>query len=198
MTELLILRFFMEHGGESFSIRDVSLQLSISYKVAYEIIMRLVDEGLLLLEKKGNSNICTFSFKFNDKVFQVEMMRKQDLLKNKTIQVIDSHLKDVESVFFISLLFGSYAKGNPNKQSDIDICIICDDKTVMKKIREILSVLPLSLHLVEFTSKEVLLMIDTRKDNVFKQIILSSIILTGFEDYYRLLNHGFSQSERKF
>lgn len=56
---------------------------------------------------------------------------------------LNNVIKEICSGFNISsiYLFGSYAYGNPNEESDLDICIITDDKSkrkveIMKQVRK--------------------------------------------------------------
>lgn len=56
---------------------------------------------------------------------------------------LNNLIKEIHSVFDISsiYLFGSYAYGTPNEDSDLDICIITDDKSkrkveIMKIVRK--------------------------------------------------------------
>lgn len=56
---------------------------------------------------------------------------------------LNNLIKEIYGIFDVSsiYLFGSYAYGNPNKDSDLDICIITDDKSrrkveIMKIIRK--------------------------------------------------------------
>ena len=48
-----------------------------------------------------------------------------DLIENKKFEELIKHLKTKKSIIAV-ILFGSYAKGNFNEKSDIDICIITD------------------------------------------------------------------------
>lgn len=56
---------------------------------------------------------------------------------------LNNLIKEIYSIFDISsiYLFGSYAYGDPNEDSDLDICIITDDKSkrkveIMKLVRK--------------------------------------------------------------
>ena len=51
-------------------------------------------------------------------------------ISNSVLQKIDLYLKELERNNIIvrkAILFGSYAKGNYNEQSDIDLAIVSDD-----------------------------------------------------------------------
>ena len=59
---------------------------------------------------------------------------------------LNNLVKEIYGVFDISsiYLFGSYAYGNPNDDSDLDICIIANDRSkrkveIMKLIRKAIS-----------------------------------------------------------
>jgi len=83
---------------------------------------------------------------------------KEALLKNKNI--------------CFSLVFGSYAKGNPNNKSDIDLGIYC------YKPPEGLEVLELISHLSEYAQKEVDLTILNKASAFLRhQVMLNCIRL---------------------
>lgn len=59
------------------------------------------------------------------------------------IQVVVERLRDNITMEEV-IIFGSYAYGEPNDDSDIDICVIisdpnCDKRLLLKKIRRIIS-----------------------------------------------------------
>ncbi len=70
--------------------------------------------------------------------------------------------------FLTLLLFGSYAKKNYDKNSDIDLCLICDNKSIVKKIKQKLNLLPLDIDLHVFSVIEFRSMLDVKKDNLAK------------------------------
>lgn len=71
--------------------------------------------------------------------------------------------------------------------SDIDIAIICDDEDISKKIVSNLSILPLDLHILDFTSKDFSEMLNSREFNVGLEIKKNYIILKVFENYYNII-----------
>jgi len=81
--------------------------------------------------------------------------------KNELIQAINNSLTSIDAKKII--LFGSYAYGNPNENSDIDLCII-EDK-IESKIKE-----------------------KTKIRKLLKGIKISKDILVEEEDYF--LSHS--------
>ena len=70
------------------------------------------------------------------------------------------------------ILFGSYAKGNPKQDSDIDIYLETNDNKIKNKIKEINS--KLSIKIGKFDAKSLLI----------KEIIKNHIIIRGLENFY--------------
>jgi predicted nucleotidyltransferase len=60
------------------------------------------------------------------------MSQEQDIIKQKVLAFYHS----VKTVFPIKkvLLFGSWAKGNPKQESDIDVAVVVDERNHLKRI----------------------------------------------------------------
>jgi predicted nucleotidyltransferase len=88
---------------------------------------------------------------------------------------------------FIALLFGSHAKGNANRHSDIDILAIGGDE---KEIKSALSLRPEKIHLTYVAPEDFIRMAKSREFTVVGETIKNNIILIGIEEYYRLLKNA--------
>lgn len=189
-NKLKIIRFFIENKEENFSINSIANNLKLNYRIAFEDTKKLEAENIVSIKKFGNTNQCSFNYKFNEKVLLVENNRKQELLKNQDIKVMYNRLMEIKNPFFICLVFGSYVKGMQKKHSDIDLCIISDDKIINEKINQIIRTLALEIHLLEFTTNEFVNMLRTKEQNVGKEIINNNIILKNVEGFYELINYA--------
>ncbi|MBI2135527.1 nucleotidyltransferase domain-containing protein [Candidatus Woesearchaeota archaeon] len=185
-----ILRHFIENNEDSFSIRSISKKLKINYRIAFEEIEKLKEQELIEIKKLGNCNLCRFAFKYNEKVFEIENIRKNELLDNKDLWVIYNRFKDIKSPFFILAVFGSYAKGTQTKRSDIDLCIIADNEKILKKAEQIIGLIPFEIHLLDFTTEQFISMLKTTELNVGKEIVKNNIILYGTENFYEMINYA--------
>jgi predicted nucleotidyltransferase len=183
---LQILRILIENNTEKFSIRQIALKRKINYKSAYQNIIKLNKEKIIQIEKTGNTTFCSFNHKFDCSVFEVEYLRRKELLKNKNFNVIYQQLNSSNQQFIL-LLFGSYAKGSNTGNSDIDLLLITDNP---KNIEEQLKVLPLPIHLTTISTTEFKIMLESKKFSVVSEAIIHKIILFGIEDYYRLINNA--------
>jgi len=182
---LEILKLLISNKEEKFSIRKISMLRKINYKSAYINLKSLGKQGIVDLQKIGNTILCTFNNNFNDLVFKAEYSRKQDLFKHKDFLIINNSLSELR-FSFIALLFGSHAKGNASDKSDIDLMII-SEKENEKAIENLLSTFSLNIHLIFFSYEEFLQMKNSKEPSVVSEALKNNIILINIEDYYRLL-----------
>ena len=180
-----ILKILIENQEEKFSIRKLSKLRKINYKSAYNVIMKLEEQGIIKLEKLGNLNSCVFNKTFNPLVFKVEDERRQELLKNKNFKIIYSRLNELKFPLIV-LLFGSFIKKKQDKHSDIDLLVISEEQ---KEVEQAISLIPINIHLTNISSKEFLDMTKSKEFSVVSEAIKKNIILIGIEDYYRLIKN---------
>lgn len=186
-TKDKIIKLLLSNKDKEFTIRAISNNVSVDYKAVYIVVKRLIKNNVINAKKAGQTILCSINQKgFNADVFRAEAIRRDELLKNKDLYALHSYFKDIKEPFFILLLFGSYASGKPRKGSDIDLMLIADGN-LKKKARDIISLIPLKLHFLDFDSKEFLSMLKTTEFNVGKEAAKNNIILFGIEDYYRLI-----------
>jgi len=186
-----ILKFLLSNKTKEFTIRAISKQVSVDYKTIYLNVQQLIDENIIISKRAGQTVLCSISQKkFNQDILDAEFSRRADLLRNKNIYALFNRIKEVKSPFFILLVFGSCASGKTRKESDIDIMLIADEQNVIKEINDIISTIPLKIHLADFSSKEFLSMLKTTEFNVGKETFNNNVILFGIEDYYKLIQNA--------
>lgn len=189
MGELVeVLKLLISTRPEGLSILQVAKLRKINYKTAYEAVQKLNKEGVIDIKKIGRASYCTFNNYFNPTVFIAENERREELLKNKDIRVLYEKL-DALPCSFITLVFGSYARGKASRGSDIDLLVIGEEKDT-RKVQETVSLLPLEIHVTAVTSQEFLRMAKTREFTVVSEAVKNNIILVGVEEYYRLVQHA--------
>ncbi|PIN89398.1 hypothetical protein COU61_03110, partial [Candidatus Pacearchaeota archaeon CG10_big_fil_rev_8_21_14_0_10_35_13] len=169
------------------SIMDLSGATIINYKNTHNIVNQLYPE-IITKEKIGNTNLVRINLIPNQEIYNVEDKRTREFLtKNPRIKLIQKDIEEVGYPFMIVLIFGSYVKNTQTKGSDIDLCIISDNKEIMKRLNQSLNLLSLKLEIQEFTTKEFISMIEKTQNNLGQEIIKNNIILYGIENYYNLI-----------
>lgn len=182
-----VLSYLIENNNEKININRISKDLKMDYKNTYNIVQDLAKQNLISLEKFGKNINCVLNKKTHPFIFEVEEDRRKKLLKIKNFMILYKKLKSLP-FSFISLVFGSYAKGKPSKNSDIDMMVLCE-KNREREIDNVISILPLKIHLVVLNYEEFLTMAKNKEFSVVSEAINNNILLVGIEDYYRLMEN---------
>lgn len=186
-TENKIIKYLIETKKEP-TIRQLSKDIKSDYKIVHTAVSRLIDKSLLEKKKIGNSVQLSFSPKLSKEVFEVELERREKVLKNKNIKImLDSIKNDIKTTNFVLVLFGSYSKNNQDRNSDIDLMFLVPEAGMEKSIEQTISILPLNIHYFVFTEKQFKKMKDARKTNIVHEAIKSNVLLYGIEQYYEML-----------
>ncbi len=168
-----ILEYFLKYPTEETYLNVLARKLQISprsVKIYCDIFEK---EGIIIREIKGNMHI----FKTNNDNFRVREMKRAyfaNLLAEMNIEKIAEECASIA-------IYGSYASGNYDEKSDIDILIIGDEKNVKRE---------LVVDIMKKTDKEIQLNVipiikweKLKKDNdhFVKNIIRNHVIIKGVE-----------------
>jgi len=182
-----ILIHLLNNKEIQFTINQISKDLKINYRIAYQETKKLEEENLIKIQKAGNSNLCSLSNKFNEKTFTAEYERRRILFnKNKDFKIIQNRLSELNFPF-ITLLFGSYAKGTETKHSDIDLLCVGGNKKILNQV---ISLIPRDIHLTTITYESFIEMTKSKDLSVVSEANQNNIILIGIEEYYRLIKNA--------
>ncbi len=171
------------------NISKISEHSGIDYKNTHNILKRLEKRGLVKFETFGKSKKCILVERPSPLVFEAETERREEFLrKHRNIGVLHDKLKSLNFPF-IALVFGSYARGRQDRHSDIDVLVISEKKR-HGKIDETVRLLPLKIHLTPITFEDFVNMLRSREFTVVSEAVKSNIIITGIEDYYRVIENA--------
>lgn len=138
MRELIFLKvvkFFLENPYEEVYLRQLAKKLNLSSFAIKKYSDLLVKENLLKEERKANlryfkANISNIFFKHLKIAYSVNLIVKSGIL-----DFLKQNLSNVSSI----VLFGSMAKGEDDKQSDVDLLVIGKDKYLdLKKFEQLI------------------------------------------------------------
>ncbi|MEK6816051.1 MAG: nucleotidyltransferase domain-containing protein [Nanoarchaeota archaeon] len=188
-TEDKIILHFIEESAP-LTIREISKRIRADYRITHFAVQKLIKKGILAAKTVGKSTLCSLNNGYYGmEIYQAEGKRKEDLLNKTDLrQLYREVMSKVQANMFVFLVFGSYAKRQQNKRSDIDILFVSNEKDFEVRASEILSLLPLKTHLLVFTEEEFKRMKDDKKPNVVQEAMKNHVILYGTECYYRLKN----------
>ncbi len=182
-----LIKHLIEHKEQQ-SIRAISEATLIDYKNTYNIINELYPQ-LISKEKIGNTNLIKLNIIPNQDIYYVEDKRTEEFLSaNPKLRLIQKDIEEIKYPFMVVLISGSYAKKAETGKSDIDVCLISDNKEKAKKLIQSLNLLSLKLEIHEFTTGEFVSMIKKMQNNLGHEIVKNNIILYGIENYYNLIS----------
>ena len=134
-TKQKILKFLIENK-ENHSISEISKTLNLDYKNTFQAIKNL-NSKIYSVEKAGNSKLISFNYGYDCEVLAVEEKRKEEVLrKNPKLKLIVQEINEESYPFIIVLLFGSFVKDENTSYSDLDLCMISDNKIEIKSLFE--------------------------------------------------------------
>ena len=130
-TQEQILSFLLSKPEEQLTIRGIAKRLNKSYTLVYNNIADLEKKGIIKKQDVPPAKVITLNEFAPTEIFiDIELKRKKELLKKHPwIQLmLDDILTATKNLFFILIVFGSYAKATHTSKSDLDILIIVQDK----------------------------------------------------------------------
>ena len=133
----LLLPFSADYKGR-FSASDLARMSKVPQQTASRCLNELVKLNFINYKKEGRNKLFYFDLKKQTSLITLNIIECHNALlfqlKAKEISVITNEiLKYCESL----IVFGSYASGNSNKESDLDIVILGKyDKEQIKKLKQ--------------------------------------------------------------
>jgi predicted nucleotidyltransferase len=176
---------YLAKKNESFTLHELSNLVNIPYTSFYRIVKDMDD--LVNIEIKGKSKLISIKWNEITKAYLIIASfeeKKEFIKKNQIIKRIEEKAKD------ITLIFGSYAKGKETKKSDVDIIIINKRGERNLRFSDLELLYDIKINPLFFSEKEFLLMLKDKEENVGKQALKDHILLSGFSDFWRLVQNG--------
>ncbi len=197
--ELNIVNLFRKNLFLDPTIREIMKQIGTkSYNWTYNAVLKLAQENILTLTKKGNSQICTINLKDQKTISYLSLLEEYNALNTK-IPHFETLLGLMPEAFNILLITGSYAAKTFTKNSDLDVVVIIEQKEEKKWLQNTLSnkgeLLTPTLHPYVFTREEFFEMLTNKELNYGKEIVKKHLIIAGAELYFKIIrdaiDHGY-------
>src|SRR3989344_4543943 len=127
-TETLILELAVSTPTRKFTIREISRLIKKDLKIVHTSIQELLKKKFFLKDEHQHLYL-DYHANIQDLAY-IENIRKEKLFHQySTIKIAATDfLKKTKHSFFVLLIFGSYAQGNPRKESDLDVLAILPDE----------------------------------------------------------------------
>jgi predicted nucleotidyltransferase/DNA-binding MarR family transcriptional regulator len=173
-------------------LREIARRTRLGIPAVKNHIDKFLREKIILKKREGRNIKFFINFKNRKTVVylsEVETFRLEKLPKD-----IDSALLDLLSALenkpIITIIFGSYAKGNYTKESDLDLLLVFNEinKEIEEKTKLISSRYSLKIRPIYLTWKEFREKFFNVKDVFMREIRENKIIVNGMEYWVMLEN----------
>ncbi len=179
-NSIKVIRTLVKHKDWEFNISEFSKDTKINKGVLSRIVKKLENENVIRVNRKGKILL----FKINKDnlfikniiipLFEKEQTFFKEHLKNKLIKLKEENVLSV-------ILYGSYASGEANLTSDIDIMVVIKNKTnsLINKSDNLKN---------ELLKEDILLRIDIINLSEFKKLYkLKEPLLKSIEKNHKVL-----------
>jgi predicted nucleotidyltransferase len=171
--ELEIILALLKYG--KLHVREIAKVIDSPHASVSRAMKRLLGKNIVDFKSEGKNKVFKLKkgIESSTFVYMAEYFKLLKLLQKYPSLpiIIESILSATDEKFII--IFGSFAKFNANKDSDIDIFIETRDRSVKKEIEGINS--KLSIKIGKFEKNNLLI----------KEILKDHVIIRGIEHYYK-------------
>jgi len=192
-TQEKILAFLLGNSEEKLTIRGISKRLNKSYTLVYNNILGLEKDNIITKESIPPAQIIKLNEFAPAEIFvEIELKRKKEFLEEYSwvSLMLEDVLSSAKNLFFILLVFGSYAKAMQTKKSDIDLLVIVQDKKDIEDIENAMNKaytkVRKGLNFIDVHDFKEMTK-NTNELNIGNEAKKHHIILYGAEEYYQLL-----------
>jgi len=174
-------------------VREIARRTDLGIPSVKNQLNKLLKENLVLKKFEGR-NLKFFLNMKNSYIisylYQIEYLRLKKL--PRTVKdVIFDFLSTLEKKPVMTLIFGSFAKGNYTKTSDLDTLLVLneiDNKELESKSKLVSGRYSLNLEPIYISWKEFRGKFFDEKDSFIKEIKTNKIIISGIEHWVMLEN----------
>ncbi len=172
-----IFAHFLEYPSQSFYVKELARILGVSPGSVSSALIRFKEWGLVEKEEKGQTHL----YKLNNELVIVKQLKTAlMLIQLQEIGFVDKLLKIDDNIISIAL-YGSYAKGDYDEKSDLDVLLIASSKLelnefiehIEKKLKRVVS--------IEVFSIGQWNKLKERKDPFYDNVLMNHILLYGGE-----------------
>ncbi len=172
ITQLSVLKLFFDQPHSSYYLRESARILHMDPMTVSRALTLFVDDEILIKTKEKNQILYRANLENPACRYLKISYNLSWLHKKKLVDFLQNTMKTVTSV----LLFGSYAKGENDENSDVDILVI--SLSEKKPTAELARLLKRDVNLISFTPSEWSQQAKTNRA-FYLDVILDGVVLFG-------------------
>lgn len=188
-----ILNIFLKSPWKRFTLREVlKLSKKTSYSYVYSTLKGFVAQGVL--EDSAAGNVLLYSLVLDSAKNRGIYAHVSQHFSWKTgipHKLIEKFTKLLGNSIYCLLVTGSYATGNQEKSSDLDMVLIAEKpQQLYAEVRLFTETSHPPIHLYIFTPKEFTEMLLHKDPNYGKEILHKHLLLYGGEIFYNCIKEA--------
>ena len=187
-TTLKILGLFRNDYKTSFYLREIARNVHVDAKAVGLQLNRLEQVNIVKSLQKGKNKEHTLNLNNFLTLYYLILAETFTTLEylNRNFEIKKLVGETTEKMGKTAILFGSFAKENMTKESDIDILIIDNEKSDLTILKELGNLLSREVN-VKLMSEEQFTNGLVIKDPLVQEIAANHIILKGIDNYCNML-----------
>jgi len=197
MTTLLkpgiekIMHIFYNNKSESFHLRGLSRKAKLEGQSITRYLNFLEKNNFLRSKREGNQRRYSVEQnKLTNSIFTVFDVEKFEKLPQIRKQAIETYFDNLSKQPVYAIIFGSTAKENYAKDSDIDILLITNEKIDTKNAEKEADVLhSIKISTFQMTYKAFIIELKLKEDKVIQSAIQTGYPLINHIRYYEALRY---------
>ena len=200
--QIELLNVWRNSPLREFSISEIMKQSNKNTKTwVFNTLKSLVKNKILICNRKGNLDIYTLNLANPITTQLLQYLESQENISFPQLGLISELIDKISIKCYSLIVFGSYASNKHTKNSDIDICILIDNKETEKKIKpyvnEIKLNYPIKIDEHYVTFEDFVKMLLREEENLGKQIFRKHKIFYNADVYYQLLKEAYKNGFRE-
>ena len=166
----------------------------------FNTLKLLVKNEILISTRKANLNIYRLNLNNPLSLQLLQYLETQENLSSPELGIISEIIGKIPVKSCSIIVFGSYAEGKQTKNSDLDICILVEDKRVEKRIKAYVNDVkmdyPMRIDEHYITFDEFVKMLLRDEENLAKQIFIKHRLFYNAEIYYQVVKEAYKNGFR--
>ena len=194
--QLKILEVFAKKPFAEYARKEIKKESKEKSNNALALAINSLKKEVVLIEKKiGKSGILALNLD-NDITFYYLALCNDFRIPHLAEISLETLKKEIgeETPFFSIIIFGSYAVGEQEKGSDLDIAIFVESEDNRKKIESLAnsaklkSALEMDIHVIP--KGEMIEMLTSKEENLGKQIARKHLAVYNHRIFYEIVKEG--------
>jgi len=190
--KMRLLEVWRKNPFRRLSIAEIMKETKKKTKTwVFNTLKLLANNNILISTRKANLNIYSLNLENPLSLQFLQYLESQNNLNFSQIKVISEIIEKAPIKNYSIIVFGSYAENKQTKNSDLDICLLIENKETEKKIKPHVNEIKLNYAVKiderYITFEDFIKMLLRDEENLAKQIFIKRRLFYNSEIYYQLL-----------